>query len=307
MSIRTRNKRILAAVDIGSNSIHMTLAKKKPAGFQILKRLGRKVQLAAGLNDVHQLSQEAKQRGLACLREIAHELPELDAQQIQIVATCALRQAHNRAEFIDEAEQILGHPIELISGEEEASLIYLGAAKATLCPERHLVIDIGGGSTELIVGDGLQPLLLKSVELGCVHFSQHFFAQKIINAAHFDQAIEAARTVLAPLATPMQQLGWQRVSGTSGTVHAATQVLQKQGLTSDLTRTGLEQLRSQLCAQGHVDAIDFAGLKAERRSIFVGGVAILLALFSTLGIEKMHYVDAALREGVLWRLAELNG
>lgn len=298
---------MLAAVDIGSNSIHMTLAQKQANGFQILKRLGRKVQLAAGLDADHRLSQEAKARGLACLTEIAQELPDLNAQQIQIVATCALRQAHNRAEFINEAEQILGHPIELISGEEEARLIYLGAAKANTYNARQVVIDIGGGSTELIVGEGLQPLLLNSVELGCVHFSQHFFAHKVINSENFAQAIAAARTLLLPLVEPMQKLGWQRVCGTSGTVHATAQVLQKQGFASPISAAGLEHLRQELCAIGHMDAIHLAGLKPERRSIFVGGVAILLALFSTLGIEKMHYVDAALREGVLWRLAELNG
>lgn len=298
----TNNSKLLAAVDIGSNSIHLTVAKQSAQGFRILKRFGRKAQLAAGLNDDASLSEAAMARGLQCLQEIANELPPIQAEQISIVATCALRLARNRDQFVQQAQNILGFPIAIIDGKEEARLIYLGASKARQRREQQLVIDIGGGSTELIIGQGDSALLLASLDLGCIHFSQHFFTDGEISPQHFDQATAAASARLKEIQPSYIQLGWQHCIGTSGTAQAAMQVLQKMGY--DFNAEGLHHLKRQLCQIGHISQIQLAGLKPDRRSIFVGGVAILLALFEVFALDRMQYVDSALREGLLWDLVE---
>ncbi len=304
----TVNERI-AAVDLGSNSFHMVLAREFQGEFRILEKRGRKVQLAAGLNDDGVLSEEAQQRGLECLREFAQFLQGMDGSRVSVLATNALRAARNRQQFIERAEQVLGYPIEVIAGREEARLIYLGVSH-TLADDagKRLVVDIGGGSTEFIIGERFEPLALESLHMGCVSYTKQFFPDGMITEARFNEAIAAASQELQNIDTNYKKLGWQSAVGSSGTIRAAEQALQENGWeTEGISAEGLKKLRKQLLSYRHTDDISLPGVKPERRQVFIGGLAILQAVFDTFGLQRMQYSDGALREGALWDLVGRSG
>lgn len=293
---------LIAAIDLGSNSFHMIVARLDQGEIRPLERLGEKVQLAAGLDEEGCLSEDAQQRGLDCLSRFAQYTKHLNVGKVRVVGTNALRSAHNRENFIKRAQQILSHPIDVISGREEARLIYLGVSHTHADDfGRRLVVDIGGGSTEFIIGQRFEPQLLESLHMGCVVYSQRFFQDGTLTGRQFQEAYYAARLELLNIAAPYKEAGWEDVVGSSGTVKSIQNVLFAMGLTqSGITAEGMEELRKQVIAIGHIDKVEFPGLKPERANIFPAGLAILMAVFDAFKIDRMCHSEGALREGLLY-------
>lgn len=296
----------LAAIDLGSNSFHLLVADYLDEQLQVITKLSEKVQLAAGLDNRNILDEPAMKRALGCLACFA---PYLDGdaapQQLRVVGTNALRIAVNSQEFITHAEALLGHAIEVISGREEARLIYLGAAHAlNEFDGRRLVVDIGGGSTEFIIGEGLEPRIMESLQVGCVAYTRRFFGDGLINEERFRQAELAALSEITPIRRAYLEMGWVDPVGSSGSVKAVASVLAASGESPEGTihRHGLNALQKRLNELERLDNISLEGLKADRTRIFPAGVAILKAIFEAFGLESMRYSDGALREGVLYDL-----
>ncbi|MFZ2288131.1 MAG: exopolyphosphatase [Halopseudomonas yangmingensis] len=304
MTATTVDFPLIAAIDLGSNSFHMVLARVDHGEARLLERLGEKVQLAAGLDARGMLSEESMQRGLDCLRRFAQMINGLPPGAVRVVGTNALREARNRGEFVMRARQILGHPVEIVSGREEARLIYLGVSHSQADDKgRRLVVDIGGGSTEFIVGERFESLMRESLQMGCVSFSQRFFADGRISAARYAQAYTAARLELMPIEQSIQRLGWQEAVGASGTIRSIAQCIQSAGHgQGEIAPEGLQWLKRKLLKCSHVERLDLPGLKPERRPILPAGLAILEALVDALGIVRMTHSEGALREGVLYDL-----
>ncbi|TLX54303.1 exopolyphosphatase [Stutzerimonas nosocomialis] len=295
---------LIAAIDLGSNSFHMVLARTSNDEMRILERLGEKVQLAAGITEDRQLTEEAMQRGLDCLRRFAQLVNHLPDGAVRIVGTNALREARNRDEFIRRAEKILNHQVEVISGREEARLIYLGVSHTFPgAPGKRLVVDIGGGSTEFIIGQHFESLLRESLQMGCVSFTQRYFRDGKITAARYAQAYTAARLELMGIEHGLRRLGWQEAVGASGTIRAVGLAIKGGGHGSgEVNAEGLAWLKRRLIKLGEVERIDLEGVKPDRRSIFPAGLAILEAVFDALELTRMTHSEGALREGVLYDL-----
>lgn len=295
---------MIAAIDLGSNSFHMVLAKADHGELRILERLGDKVQLAAGIDEQRLLSEEAMLRGLDCLRRFAQLTASLPDGAVRIVGTNALREARNRADFIHRAEAILGHPVEVISGREEARLIYLGVSHSIAdTPGKRLVTDIGGGSTEFVIGQRFEPLLRESLQMGCVSFTQRFFKDGKITPARYAQAYTAARLELMTIEHALRRLGWEDAVGASGTIKAIGLAIQAAGLgNGEVNPQGLAWLKRKLFKIGEAEKLDLDGIKADRRSIFPAGLAILEAIFDACDLQRMSHSEGALREGVLYDL-----
>ncbi len=295
---------LIAAIDLGSNSFHMVVAKADHGEIRILERLGDKVQLAAGLDEERNLSEESMQRGIECLRRFAQMIAGLPEGAVRIVGTNALREAHNRAEFIRRAEEVLGHPVEVISGREEARLIYLGVSHTLPdAPGRRLVADIGGGSTEFIIGQRFESQLRESLQMGCVSYTQRYFRDGKITPARYAQAYTAARLELMGIEYSLRRLGWQEAVGASGTIRAVGLAIQAAGLGSgEINPEGLAWLKRKLFKLGDVEKLDLDGIKPDRRPIFPAGLAITEAIFEALELKRMTHSEGALREGVLYDL-----
>lgn len=295
---------LIAAIDLGSNSFHMIVARQFHGEFRMLEKRGQKVQLAAGLDENFHLSEEAQQRGLTCLQEFSQRLMGMDPDKVSVLATNALRAARNRQEFISRAEKILGFPIEVIAGREEARLIYLGVSH-TLADDsgNRLVVDIGGGSTEFIIGNRFEPLHLESLHMGCVSYTKRFFPDGNITESGFEEAVAAARRELMRIEAAYKKEGWQSVVGSSGTIRAAESTAVELGWSAEgLNLASLKKLRKKVLQFKTLDDVSFPGVKYERRQVFIGGLAILTAVFETFELEQMQYSDGALREGALWDL-----
>ncbi|PJG58981.1 exopolyphosphatase [Aeromonas cavernicola] len=296
---------LYAAVDLGSNSFHMVIAHLSEGRFRIVDRLKERVRLAEGMDEQKRMSPAAMARGLACLSLFAERLTNIKPEHIRIAGTYTLRRASNAREFVSEAAKVLNHPIEIISGQEEARLIYQGVAHTQHIEGQALVIDIGGGSTELIIGEGFVPKALTSRKMGCVSFTQGFFASSKLTEKAFSGAILEAQHQLAPIVNQYRKLGWQRCLGSSGSIRTVRDVLQAEGITDGtLTLSGLAQLKERLIAAKHLDHLKLAGLSEERHEVFAAAVAILLGLFLSLPIERLDYSDGALREGLLYEFEE---
>lgn len=295
---------LIAAIDLGSNSFHMILAKTDQGEIRVLERLGDKVQLAAGLNEERQLSEEAMQRGLDCLSRFAQLITDLPQGAVRIVGTNALREAINRNQFIRRAEALLGHPVDVISGREEARLIYLGVSHSMPATQgSRLVVDIGGGSTEFIVGQRFEPRRLESLQMGCVGYTQRLFQDGKITANRYAQAYTAARLELMSIEYGLQRHGWQEAIGASGTVRAISMAIKSAGLgNGEINLDGIAWLKRKLLKLGDVEKIDIDGIKNDRRAIFPAGLAILEAIFDAFGLQQMVHSEGALREGVLYDL-----
>lgn len=296
---------LLAAIDMGSNSFHLAVARLDHGEVRKVASMSEKVQLAAGLDQHNFLSESAMQRGLDCLTRFVARLDAVPPSRLRIVATNALRQAENSQVFIERAMQILPKPIEIIAGREEARLIYLGVSQTMADQGRRLVVDIGGGSTEFIIGEAFEPIHTESLQMGCVAYSGAFFADGVITASGFERAMAAARKEVMVIASAYLETGWDNVVGSSGTIKAARQILLLQGWSDDqerLTRRGLLKLRDQLLKCEHVDQIAFEGLRDDRKAVLPAGLAILSAVFEVLNIQQMTYSDGALREGVMYDL-----
>ncbi|MDY6828412.1 MAG: exopolyphosphatase [Pseudomonadota bacterium] len=293
-----------AAVDLGSNSFHLLIGELHGNEVRPLQKFREKVRLAAGLDQDAYLHEAAQQRGLQCLRMFAQRLHGMPQDSVAVRATNTLRVAVNADSFIARAEAVLGYPIEVISGVEEARLIYLGVAH-TLADDDHgrLVVDIGGGSTELIVGERFEPLVLESLSIGAVSYSERFFPAGKLTRKGFERAVLSASSELAPVQEALQEYPWIDVVGSSGTVRAVQRVLIQNGWSTDsVTLEGLHALRDQLLGFERIEKLNVRGLSNARAGIFPAGVAILSAVFETLGLTQMRYSEGALREGILWDL-----
>ncbi len=295
---------VMASVDLGSNSFHMIVARMVDGNLQIIDRLREMVRLAAGLDEKNNITPEAEERALACLRRFGQRLANMPLGSVRVVGTNTLRKAHNARQFIREATLALGHPIEIIAGREEARLLYLGVSHSVSANEgRQLVIDIGGGSTECIIGEQFEPRQLESLHMGCVSFSQSYFRNGEIREKNYLLAEYDARLELQPIKALYKRLGWERAIGASGTVRAIAAVAREMEWCSDsLTREAMHKVREALLAVDHMDDLDLKGLKEERRAVFAGGFAVLMAIFEELDIEAMQVSDWALREGLLYDL-----
>ncbi|MGH2571061.1 MAG: exopolyphosphatase [bacterium] len=291
----------VAAVDLGSNSFHMIVARAAPGELVVLDRLREMVRLAAGLDRSHKLSAEAQARALACLERFGQRVRHLPRRAVRAVGTNTLRSAHNAAEFVSRAEAALGHPIDTISGIEEARLVYLGVSRSL--PDRggrRLVLDIGGGSTEVIIGESERTLAMDSLYLGCVSMSQEYFAKGSLDEASWRRAEIAALREFDPIRARFRKLGWEEAIGSSGTIRSVEAVVRAAGWSDQgVTLDALRKLRDAILAAKNVKNLELDGLSGQRRPVFVGGVVAMLAAFETLGIERMDVSDGALREGLL--------
>tara|TARA_R100001440_G_scaffold12432_6_gene21975 strand:+ start:2523 stop:4031 length:1509 start_codon:yes stop_codon:yes gene_type:complete len=293
---------LFAAIDMGSNSFHMVIARLIHGEIRTLEKMGEKVQLGAGLDANNNLTEEAQLRGLDCLSRFAQRLQGMPPAAVQIVGTNALRVARNASEFMARAEEVLGFPVEIIAGREEARLIYLGVSH-TLADDtgRRLVIDIGGGSTEFVIGERFETQVLDSLHMGCVSFRNAYFPDGRIQRKQFDKAMTHASQELLNIRYRFRQLGWQSAVGSSGSIKAISSVLATLKLTNGtITIDALRELRQRLIDMGHTDRLSELGVRTDRQSIFPSGLVILLAAFESLGIETMTYTDGALREGLLY-------
>ncbi|MFM2480732.1 guanosine-5'-triphosphate,3'-diphosphate diphosphatase [Celerinatantimonas sp. YJH-8] len=294
---------LYAAIDLGSNSFHMLIVREVGGAIQTVAKVKRKVRLASGLNQANELDHPAMTRGWQCLSLFAEQLRDIDADNLIIVATATLRQATNRQQFITKAEQILGHPLQVISGDEEASIIYRGVACTSSGQGKRLVIDIGGASTELIVGEQNQAMLLNSLDMGCVTWLKRYFdGPESLNSATFDQAIAAAKATLRPYVSHYRRLGWQSCIGASGTIQAIQEVMLAQNMAESITLKKLYQLRAQIITCGDFSRLTIQGLSAERQPVFPSGLSILIGLFEELRINEMSLAGGALREGLVYGL-----
>ncbi len=295
---------ILAAVDLGSNSFRLQVARVENDQLYMLDSLREPVRLATGLTADKRLDREAQQRALACLQRFGERLRGLPREAVRAVGTNSLRVAKNAGEFLQLAEAALGFPIEVIAGLEEARLIYLGVAQGLpQSDDKRLVIDIGGGSTEFIIGRGLEPLKLESLYMGSVSYSQRYFPDGKITKANLRQAELAARNELQIIVTGFSRGHWDEVLASSGTARVLSDILEQNGYSeAGITRAGMEQLREHLLKTGDTGGLVLQGLKPDRILALPGGFAIMYAAFCELGIELALPSLYALREGVLYDL-----
>jgi exopolyphosphatase/guanosine-5'-triphosphate,3'-diphosphate pyrophosphatase len=259
------------------------------------------VRLGAGVGPDGRLDKQVAARALACLERFGQRLRDMHARSVRVVGTNALRISRRKQAFLERARDALGHPIEIISGMEEARLIYSGVAH-TLPAEagRRLVIDIGGGSTEIVIGEGYEPQLLESLKLGCVTLSQRFFADERLSAKRLERARLAARVEIEPVQTAFLQRGWESVVGSSGTVRAIGECLHERNpQSSGVTAEGLDRLLTEMAGAGSCRELGLESLTDERRPVFPGGVVIMAELFDALGIEQLRMAEGALRDGLL--------
>lgn len=305
------SSRKLATVDLGSNSFHMLISEMGEEGqLKEVYRGKSKVQLRSGLTDENGLTDEAKDRALDCLRNFALSIQHYEVDTIKVIGTYTLRKAQeNIADFIAEAEAVLGAPIEIISGEEEARLVYVGASSVSkVGKKKSLIVDIGGGSTELVIGKNRNLKVLNSLEMGCVSMQNQFFGDGMLTFTNFAKAIDFAKTQIEPVAADYIQQGWEAALGSSGTIISISELAKaNQWSDGEITRDVLEQLIANLLMKKTVSEIHFSGLRADRENILAGGVSVLYAIFERLGIKSMSKSDGALREGMLFELVNKLG
>ncbi|WP_261643996.1 guanosine-5'-triphosphate,3'-diphosphate diphosphatase [Erwinia mallotivora] len=296
---------LYAAIDLGSNSFHMLVVREVAGNVQTLARIKRKVRLAAGLDGNHQLSEEAMERGWQCLRLFSEQLQDIPPERVRVVATATLRIATNADTFLQKARQILNCPVNVISGEEEARLIYQGVAHTTGGPDKRLVVDIGGGSTELVTGSGSQTTTLLSLPMGCVTWLERYFGNRHLTRDNFAQAENAAREQIRPVVDQLREQGWEVCVGASGTVQALQEIMIAQGMDERITLNKLQQLKLRAIQCGKLEELEIEGLTLERALVFPSGLSILIAIFTELSITTMTLAGGALREGLVYGMLNL--
>ncbi len=299
---------LLAAVDLGSNSFRLSIGRvvqqNGVAQIYATDRLRESARLAAGLDDDNRISDEAIERALVILKRFGERLAGFRHDQVRAVATNTFRIATNAADILPLAEQALGFPIEIISGREEARLIFSGVANE-LPPsdDKRLVIDIGGGSTEVIIGSGFKPIRLSSLFMGCVSHTRQFFPDGKITELRMRQAILAARREFEGISRQYRKTGWDTAYGSSGTAKGLIAILgENQWSPKGIRLEGMEKLKDKLIRDGKVIMSELPGIKADRAPVLAGGLAIMLAGFQELGIDQMLAGEGALRVGVLYDL-----
>lgn len=295
---------IVAAVDLGSNSFHMIVAQLDDGHMRITDRLREMVRLGEGLEEDKSLTPEVAERALACLERFGQRLRAFPAGSVRAVGTNTLRQLRPDTGFVERAEAALGHPIDVIAGREEARLIYLGVAHGLAAgAERRLVVDIGGGSTEIIVGQGFSPRLRESLHMGCVSLSRKYFADGRITARAMQKAELAGALEVRPIRELFRRAGWRKAVGSSGTIRSIAAVVNAEGWCDDgISADSLARLSRTLIEAEKTASVNLKGLTEERKPVFAGGVAVLRSVFDALGIEHMQVSDYALREGVIYEM-----
>ncbi|MCG8670109.1 MAG: exopolyphosphatase [Pseudomonadales bacterium] len=301
-SAKVAEGQVMAAIDMGSNSFHMVVARLQSGEVRLVQKFGEKVRLASGLDANNCLTEEAFERGLDCLRRFAQRAENIETGWLRCVGTNTLRKARNGNKFISEAEKIIGCPVQVVAGREEARLIYLGVSHSLPTGEgKRLVFDIGGGSTEFIIGSKFEPRLTESLHMGCVSYRDRFFPDGQLSEWHFFRAVMAARREILAIAASYKEAGWQHVVGASGTVKAIRNAIVENELGDEtITRESLQRLIEKVLSFKTADDIDIAGVKPDRRSVLPSGLAILTGVVEGLGIDAINYSDGALREGVLY-------
>ncbi len=291
----------LAAIDLGSNSFHLQVGRVEGEQLFYLDAIKEPVRLAAGLTASKHLDAVSQKRALTCLSRFGERLQGMPAGAVRAVGTSALRVAKNAPEFLDKARAALGFEIEIVAGREEARLIYLGVSHSLpLTQAPRLVVDIGGGSTECIIGHGYEPKDRESLRMGCVVFSKQFFPKGVVDKLAMKEAETAARVETQVVAAQFRAGAWEEAVGSSGTAKALGEICRLNGFSDGaITLDGLKWLRERLIKAGNVSQLDVAGLKSDRRPVIAGGLAVMLALFQELGIETMTAAQGAMREGIL--------
>ena len=294
----------LAAVDLGSNSFHLQVGRVVERQIYLLDSIREPVRLGAGLNQERRLDRAAQLRALEALGRMGERLRGFSGDSVRAVGTNALRVARNAESFLQEAERALGFPIEVIFGKEEARLIYLGVAHAAPATQgRRLVVDIGGGSTECIIGTGLDPELTESLSMGCVSYTQRYFSDGSLSRQAFKKAELSAASELQRIAPEFRRAGWRSAVASSGSARAIAAILGENGWAeSGINAEGLERLRNCLIKAGDLSRLSLRGLRDDRAAIIAGGVAIMSAVFSELRLDQIDVTDVALRQGVLYDL-----
>lgn len=303
------NDDLFAAIDLGSNSFHMIIARETNGQMQVIDKHKEMVRLRSGLDKSGRLNEKAFKRGIECLERFGQRIKEIPADNVRAVGTNTLRNAKNSREFLNQAKVVLGQSIQIISGQEEARLIYLGVAHGLpTSDEQRLVMDIGGGSTEYIIGQQFENHHLTSTEMGCVSITQTYFHKGKITDDNMNEAVSKCRQILRPHRRTLRKKGWDIAIGASGSIKSIGQILELNGWTeSGITLQGMLELSKELVKAGSTENFKLAGLKNERRPVLVGGLAILIATFIELNIEHMQVSQNALREGLVFdTLGRLN-
>ena len=290
-----------AAVDLGSNSFHMVVANVTDGRVQIIDKLKEMVRLAGGLDENGMFDQETTERALQCLERFGQRIREIPRANIRAVGTNTLRIAENSTAFLRKANHALGHPIEIISGREEARLIYQGVVHTNFNEtERRLVIDIGGGSTELAIGTGYEVRLTDSLYMGCVSMSNRFFKNGEITTKKMHKAILFAQQEFESIQIFYRKTGWDTAVGSSGTILTTNLIIQEmEGEGAQITLRSLNKLKKKIITAGNAKNLRFNSLSSDRAPVFAGGVAILCAIFEQLGLDSIKTSEGALRDGIL--------
>jgi exopolyphosphatase/guanosine-5'-triphosphate,3'-diphosphate pyrophosphatase len=301
---KTQEYATLAAIDLGSNSFHLQVGRVDGEQLFYLDAHKESVRLAGGLTAAKKLDAASQNRALACLARFGERLKGMPPGAVRAVGTSALRVAKNAPAFLERAKTALGFDIDIVAGREEARLIYLGVSHSLpLSSEPQLVVDIGGGSTECILGTGYEAHDRESLRMGCVVFSNRFFAQGLVDKTAMKAAVTAARIEVQPVAHEFQHGLWKQAVGSSGSARAMGEILFQCGQSDgQITADGLKWLRDRLVKAGDLNRLELPGLKPDRRPVLAGGVAIMSGLFQELGIEQMTAAQGAMREGILWDL-----
>ncbi|MBQ8708579.1 MAG: guanosine-5'-triphosphate,3'-diphosphate diphosphatase [Succinivibrionaceae bacterium] len=298
----SRQSPLFASIDLGSNSFHMLVVRQVHGAIRVVSKVKRKIRLASGLDASNTLSREAMERGWDCLRLFSEQLQDIPSENIRIVGTATLRLATNSSTFVRIAEEILGHKVEVISGLEEAQTIYQGVSWTSSGSGNRLVLDIGGASTEVILGEGVDVKLMNSMPLGCVTWLNRFFADRLLTESAFDEAVAEAGRIFSGIAGEYIKIGWGMCVGASGTVQALQEIIIAQGKSETVTLDKLYELKARAISCGSLDSLVIDGLEADRLAVFPSGLAILIALFETFRIRELVMAGGALREGLVYSM-----
>lgn len=298
------NRELIAAIDLGSNSFRLQVGRIVNDQIYPLDGIKEAVRLAAGLSPDRMLDAASQFRGISALRCFNERIRDYPPEAVRAVATNTLRVAKNAPHFLVQAEAALGFPIEVIAGREEARLIYVGVAHTLPNPHKQqLVVDIGGGSTEFVIGKSFQPIKLESLYMGCVSYSLRYFPEGRIDKRGMREAELAAQKEIQTITHAYREVGWEEAVGSSGSAKALVDILELNGLSDGgITRGGLERLRTLMLKAGHLDNLQLEGLRPDRLPVLPGGLAIMWAIFQEFGLERMTFSEGALRLGVLYDL-----
>jgi exopolyphosphatase/guanosine-5'-triphosphate,3'-diphosphate pyrophosphatase len=298
--------KVFATIDLGSNSFHLLIVRVSQDKHQrVVLRRKQQVKLRDGISSDGGLTEAAQKKALACFKRFSNFLRDHRAEHVRIVGTYTLRTAINIDGFIAESEKVLGHKINIVNGEEEARLVFVGATRSRSFRRKNLLIDIGGGSTELVIGQDQNILCLTSLNIGCVSSQSDFFTNGSLSRASFDKAIKSIKEIISPIQKQFLDVGFINCLGSSGTIRSIASILLEAGWSRGIIDIdGLVWLRLQLQDFKNVKNIRMPGLRSDRESILPGGLAILTALFELLEIKKLSISRGAIREGVLFELIE---